>query len=151
VLRVRTSDLRRLLATGTRAPKRDDLLSPEQLARRDFGLKILSWYRDLIAKKYDGSARRGAGRPASAAAVQQLVVRFASGNPSWGTTRIRGALRNLGHELGRNTIKRIVLDHGLEPAPARRKRMPWKTFLKAHLGAICAVDLRHAVTEFVEH
>jgi hypothetical protein len=39
VLRVRTSDLRRLLAAGTRAPKRDDLLSPERLARRDFGLK----------------------------------------------------------------------------------------------------------------
>jgi hypothetical protein len=30
--------------------------------------------------------------------------------------------------------------HGLDPAPDRGKRMPWKTFLKAHLGAICAVD-----------
>jgi putative transposase len=26
------------------------------------------------------------------------------------------------------------------PAPTRGKRLPWKTFLKAHLGAICAVD-----------
>jgi hypothetical protein len=51
--------------------------------------------------------------------VQQLVVRFASENPSWGYTRIRGALRNLGHELGRNTIKRILLNNGMEPAPAR--------------------------------
>jgi len=27
---------------------------------------ILRWYRDLIAKKYDGTARDGAGRPVSA-------------------------------------------------------------------------------------
>jgi hypothetical protein len=44
-----------------------------------------------------------------------------------------------------------ALDHGVQAALDRRQRMPWKTFLKSHLGAICAVDLRHAVTEFVEH
>jgi putative transposase len=106
---------------------------------RDRG-DLLRWYRDLIARKYDGTARRGSGRPTSAANVQQLVVRFASENPSWGYTRIRGALRNLGHEFGRTTIKRILLDNGVAPAPTRGKRLPWKTFLKAHLGAICAVD-----------
>jgi hypothetical protein len=62
-----------------------------------------------------------------------LVVQFATENPSWGYTRIRGALRNLGHELGRNTIKRILLEHGVDPAPKRGKTMPWKTFLKSHL------------------
>jgi transposase InsO family protein len=49
-------------------------------------------------------------------------------------------LHNLGHELGRNTIRRILLEHGLEPAPSRCKRMPWNTFLKAHLGVIAATD-----------
>jgi hypothetical protein len=79
---------------------------------------ILRWYRELIARKCDGSARCGAGRPFSAPTLQQLVVRFASENPSWGYTRIRGALGNLGHELGRNTIERILKEHGLEPAPS---------------------------------
>ncbi len=101
---------------------------------------ILRWYRELIAKKYDGSARRGRGRPTSAASLQGLVVQLARENPSWGYTRIRGALRNLGHTLGRNTIKRILLAHGLEPAPSRGKTMPWKTFLKAHFGMIAATD-----------
>ena len=49
-----------------------------------------------------------------------------------------GALGNLGHELGRNTIKRILAEHGLEPAPKRGKTVPWKTFLKAHFGVIAA-------------
>ena len=101
---------------------------------------MLRRYRELIARKYDGSSRRGTGRPATAPSLQQLVVQFASENPNWGYTRLLGALRNLGHELGRNTIKRILKEHSLEPAPSRAKRMPWKTFLKAHLGVIAATD-----------
>jgi putative transposase len=57
-----------------------------------------------------------------------------------GYTRIRGALRNVGHVVGRNTVKRVLGEHDIEPAPARRKRMPWATFLKAHLGALGAMD-----------
>ncbi len=101
---------------------------------------ILRWYRELIAKKYDGTTRRGAGRPVRSPTVRELVVTLATENPSWGYTRLLGALCNLGHELGRNTIKRILAEHGLEPAPSRGKRMPWKTFLKAHLGVIAATD-----------
>ena len=63
-----------------------------------------------------------------------------SENPTWGYTRIRGALANLGHEVGRNTIKRILKDAGIEPAPERGKRTQWKTFLGEHLRAICAAD-----------
>ena len=43
---------------------------------------ILRWYRELIARKYNGSARRRTGRPTVAVDVEQLVVRMAtSGNP----------------------------------------------------------------------
>jgi transposase InsO family protein len=65
---------------------------------------------------------------------------MAQGNSTWGYTRIRGALYNLGHEIGRNTIKRILLDNGIDPAPLRSKGMSWETFLKAHWGAIAATD-----------
>lgn len=61
-------------------------------------------------------------------------------NPIWGYTRIRGALRNLGHEIGRNTIKRILAANGIDPASTRRKGMSWETFLKLHWGAIAAAD-----------
>jgi len=36
--------------------------------------------------------------------------------------------------IGRNTIKRIFLDNGLEPAPARGKKPSWETFPKSHWG-----------------
>jgi len=61
-------------------------------------------------------------------------------NPSWGYTRIRGALFNLGHDVARNTIKNILKENGLEPAPERRRHPNWHTFIKSHLGAIAGAD-----------
>jgi putative transposase len=53
---------------------------------------ILRWYRDLIAAKYDGTTRRGAGRPGTASSLRDLVVRVATENPTRGYTRIRDVL-----------------------------------------------------------
>ena len=50
------------------------------------------------------------------------------------------ALRNLDHEVARTTVKRILLAHGMEPAPERGKRMEWKTFLAAHWEVLAATD-----------
>jgi putative transposase len=77
---------------------------------------------------------------AQCADVVELVLRMARENSSWGYTRIRGALANLGHEIGRNTIKRILLEAGMDPAPERSKRTSWNAFLRAHWGAIAAMD-----------
>ena len=100
---------------------------------------ILRWYRELVAKKYDGSQQRKQGRPKTAAEIAALVIRMAREN-TWGYTRIKGALKNLGHEIGRNTIKRILQEHGIDPAPERGRRMSWATFIKAHLGVIVGMD-----------
>ena len=101
---------------------------------------ILGWYRRLVARKYDGSAKRGPGRPRTKPDVVDLVVRLATENPTWGYTRIRGVLRLLSREIGRNTIRRILVARGLEPAPERGAHTRWSTFLQAHWGAIAAAD-----------
>lgn len=101
---------------------------------------LLRWYRELVARKYDGSDVRGPGRPRKPGEIVELVVKMAEENPTWGYTRIKGALWNLGLKVGRTTIQRILEDRGIEPAPERGKRMSWKTFIKVHLGAITAAD-----------
>ena len=83
---------------------------------------------------------RRSGRPKTAAEIERLVLTMARGNLSWGYTRIRGALYNVGHEIGRSTIERMLDKNGSDPAPERRKRMSWGTFLKAHWGVIAATD-----------
>jgi putative transposase len=57
---------------------------------------ILGWYRKLVARKFDGSARRGPGRPRIKREVEQLIIRTASENLDRGYDRIAGALANLG-------------------------------------------------------
>jgi transposase InsO family protein len=101
---------------------------------------LLRWYRQLVAQQYDASARRVPGRPRTAVDIAELVLRMARENGGWGYTRIAGALRHLGHEVGRNTIKRILLNAGMDPAPERSKRTSWSAFLRAHWEAIAAMD-----------
>ncbi len=101
---------------------------------------LLRWYRELVARKWDFSHRRGPGRPRVMNEIEQLILRMAQDNPSWGYTRIQGALANLGHEVGRGTIANILKEHGIEPAPERGKRTAWSTFLKAHWKGLAAAD-----------
>jgi len=50
---------------------------------------LLAWHRRLIAQQYDGSARRGPGRPPVIAEIRALIVRMATENRDWGYTRIQ--------------------------------------------------------------
>jgi putative transposase len=65
---------------------------------------LLALHRKLIAQKYDGSDKRGPGRPRAAHEIEALVVRMAEENRNWGYRRIQGALSNLGHNIAHSTI-----------------------------------------------
>lgn len=132
-----TDRQRRLLAAKGRALGRKGLRQLSCIAAPD---TILRWYRKLIARKYDGSARRGPGRPRIGTSLTDLILRMARENPRWGYNRIRGALSNLGHEVSRTTIQRTLTAHGIQPAPERGNRTSWRAFLRAHWGAIAATD-----------
>ena len=101
---------------------------------------LLARHRKLIARKYDGSQQRGPGRPRTPNEIQRLVVRMATENRDWGYRRIQGALANLGHEVARGTIANILKEHGLEPAPERKRKTTWKEFLCRHREVMVAAD-----------
>jgi putative transposase len=101
---------------------------------------LLAWHRKLIAEKYDGSAKRGVGRPSTDNELERLVVRMAEENPEWGYRRIQGALSNLGHDLARSTIAEILKRRGIEPAPKHKGKTTWKEFLSRHWEQIVAAD-----------
>ena len=136
-IRFTDSQRRRLAMRGKRLGRKV-LMGLTGIATPD---TILRWYRQLIAKKYDGSSRRGRGRPRTPCHIAELVVRMAADNPGWGYSRIRGALANLGHEIARNTVKRILQENGIDPAPERGRRTSRATFLKAHWEGLAATDL----------
>jgi len=98
---------------------------------------ILRWHRELIARKWT-YARRRSGRPGVLAEIRRLVLRMATENPSWGYTRIQGALKNVGHRVARSTIASILKAEGIPPS--REPPSSWRTFLRAHWSAVVAAD-----------
>jgi putative transposase len=98
---------------------------------------ILGWHRQLIARKWTYAKRRP-GRPNVLPEIRHLVVWMATENPSWGYTRLQGALKNLGHRVARSTIATILKQHGIPPSGERPTS--WQTFLRVHWGALMAAD-----------
>jgi putative transposase len=102
---------------------------------------ILAWYRRLVVRKFDGSrARRTPGRPRIDREVEELIVRIAEENRSWGYDRIVGALANLGHEVSDQTVGNVLRRHGLPPAPERKHTTTWAAFIRAHLAVLAGTD-----------
>ena len=98
---------------------------------------ILRWHRELVARKW--THRAGHGRPAGLQVyLRALVIRMATENPTWGYTRIQGALKNLGQRVGRSTIARILRTGGIPPG--RQRPMTGRTFVQAHWPALVAAN-----------
>jgi putative transposase len=131
-LRLTDDDRRRLAARAYRLG-RALLRDIATLATPD---TLLRWHRQLIARKW--TYARKSGRRGVLAEIRDLVVRMAEENPTWGYTRIQGALKNVGHRVGRSTIRRILRAAGLPPIPQRPTT--WQTFLRAHWGVIAGAD-----------
>src|ERR1041384_340993 len=101
---------------------------------------ILRWHRQLVAEKWDHSAKRAsAGRPATPQEVVDLILKFARENPTWGYDRIADALSNLGHKVSDQTVGNVLKANGIEPAPRRQQTTSWKEFLKAHWDQLAAI------------
>ena len=72
-----TDDQRRQLAVKAKGIGRKLLAEVATIVTPE---TLLRWHQRLIAQKYDGSGKRGPGRPRTAAEIEQVVVRMAEQN-----------------------------------------------------------------------
>ncbi|GEP61959.1 helix-turn-helix domain-containing protein [Reyranella soli] len=106
---------------------------------------IIGWYRQLVARKFDGSkARRYPGRPRIQREVEELIIRLASENRSWGYDRIAGARANLGYDVSDQTVGNVLRRHGLPPAPERKRSTSWADFIRTHMDRLAGTDFFRA-------
>jgi putative transposase len=119
---------------------------------------LLRWHQTLVRRKWRQPAGRR-GRPPLSGEVRELVLRLARENPLWGHRRICGELAKLGVHASPTSIRRLLSQAGLEPAP-RRAGPSWREFLRAQATSIVACDFfsvesvllrRYYVLFFIAH
>ena len=128
---------RRRLAVRAKVIGRKGLCQLETLVTPD---TLLRWHRELVAQKWNFVHRRIPGRPRTRDQIAPLILRMAEDNPTWGYTRILGALSNVGFKASHGPVANILQEHGIDPAPLRGKRTQWSTFLKSHWKVLIASD-----------
>jgi len=99
---------------------------------------LLRWHRGMVARRWTDSHRRP-GRPPIGREVRELVLRLARENPRWGYLRIVAELRKLGITVSAGSVRNILAQAGLPPAP-RRDSESWRRFLRAQGEPILACD-----------
>ncbi len=101
---------------------------------------ILMWHRKLIAKKYDGSQNRKRNGKRITEELEELIIMFARKNKTWGSRRIKGALKHLGFKIHHTTIDNVLVRNGYNPSPDRSRKTLWSEFLKSHWDSLTAID-----------
>jgi transposase InsO family protein len=101
---------------------------------------VIRWHRAGFRACWRWKSRPLGGRPATPAAIRQLIREMSIANPLWGAPRIHGELLKLGIDVGQTTVAKYM---------ARRRGPPsqgWKTFLRNHADGIASMDLFVAPT-----
>ena len=102
---------------------------------------ILAWYRKFTSAPGDSAQLpKSVGRPRIDQEIEDVMVRMARENRSWGYDRIAGALANLGYTISDQTVGNILKRHGIPPAPERKKTVTWREFVRIHVDLLGATD-----------
>jgi putative transposase len=133
--------------------------------RRGFPVKpetLLRWHRQLMARRWTYS-HRTPGRPPLARSLRELILQLARENPHWGYKRIVGEIKGLGIAVSATSVRKVLLEAGLQPAPGpgrpgeraaqrrpQRTHSSWRAFLRAQAGSMLACDFLTVETILVQ-
>jgi transposase len=108
---------------------------------------LLRWHRQLIARRWT-YAHTAPGRPPIKSSLRTMILRIARENPHWGYRRIVGELKGLGVNVSATSVRKVLLEEGMPPAP-ERTRSSWRAFLRAQAASVLACDFITVDTVFM--
>jgi len=109
---------------------------------------LLRWHRQLIARRWTFS-HRTPGRPPLERSLCELILRLADENSHWGYKRIVGELKGLGIPVSATSVRKVLLEAGLQPAP-QRTHSSWRAFLRVQASSMLACDFLTVETAFLQ-
>ncbi len=128
-------------AALSRAAKAVDPLYLEKTFNLFTPATLYRWYRELVRKKWDYSARmKKRGQPRVSKALEELAVKLALENPNDGYPSIANRLKLLGFETNPETVQNILKRNGIPPSSERINQLSWKEFLDIHWEQLAATD-----------
>jgi hypothetical protein len=102
---------------------------------------ILAWNRQCADQQVGTSeSLKSVGRPRVDKEIEDVVIRMARENRSWGYDSIQGALKPLGYTISDQTVGNILKRHSLPPAPKRKKTVTWREFVRIHMDILSVTD-----------
>jgi hypothetical protein len=78
-----------------------------------------------------------------------LILRLARENPHWGYGRIVGELKGVGITVSATSVRKVLLEAGVQPAP-QRTHSSWRAFLRAQAASMLACDFLTVETAFLQ-
>lgn len=87
-------------------------------------------YRRWVRQSRRGVEFKPSGRPRTPMATVNLVLRMAEENLRWGYRKIVGELKKLGIPIGTTTVRKILKDFGVLPAPDKAFKKPVVTWTR---------------------
>lgn len=146
-LKVENEILRSKLGKQVRTTRQEKL----KLIR--YGLRIGGNFKNIISIVNYSTFRRWVislenatldskkcGRPRSTKQeIINLIIRMAKKNLDWGYGRILGELKKIGINKGRTSIKRVMIDNGIDPSP-KRYEDSWDAYIKRSFETLWACD-----------
>jgi putative transposase len=125
-----TDGQRRRLATAAKKLGRKALRKLDTLVTPD---TLMRWYRRVVARNYDSSARRSSSQPRRPTDIVELVLRMAKENATWGYTMELSAEKTLVTHVDKGFD---FLGHHVRRVPWRKTSVGWTYPSKKSLEAV---------------
>lgn len=109
---------------------------------------LLRWHRQLVARRWT-YPHRAPGRPPLETSLRTLIRRLGHENPHWGYKRIAGEVKGLGICVSATSVRKVLLEEGLQPAPWR-SHSSWRAFLRVQAASMLACDFLTVETAFLQ-
>jgi putative transposase len=110
---------------------------------------LYSWFYKEANKMYDSSGnqpeKKKKGRPPIRPKIKQYIIQMANDNPRWGYDTISDVLKLVHIQVSSSSVRNILNNAGIYPAPNRDKTQTWHEFMKTQGIYQCDFFTQHAM------